>query len=65
MSTFFSKLSLFSVLYGIIEAGGFEIMNYSKTIIEYCLKNPGMVFDKSYEREKHLNNHCSAKRKFK
>ena len=40
-------------------------MNYSKTIREYCLKNPGMVFDMSYEREKHLNNHCSAKRKFK
>ena len=50
---------------GIIEARGFVVMNYSKTIIEYCLKNPGMVFDKSYEREKHLNNHCSAKRKFK
>ena len=31
-------------------------MNYSKTIREYCLKNPGMVFDMSYEREKHLNN---------
>ena len=65
MSTFFSKLSLFSVFYGIIEAGEFEIMNYSKTIREYCLKNPGMVFDMSYEQEKHLNNHCSAKRKFK
>ena len=52
MSTFFSKLSPFSVFYGIIEAGGVEIMNYSKTIREYCLKNPGMVFDMSYEREK-------------
>ena len=65
MSTSFFKLSPFSVFYGITEAGGFEIMNYSKTIREYCLKNPGMVFDKSYEREKHLNNHWSAKRKFK
>ena len=53
------------MFYGITEAGGFEIMKYSKTIIEYCLKNPGMVFDMSYEREKHLNNHCPAKRKFK
>ena len=53
------------MFYGITEAGGFEIMKYSKTIIEYCLKNPGMVFDMSYEREKHLNNHWSAKRKFK
>ena len=65
MSTFFFKLSTFSVFYSIIEEKGFEIMNYSKTIREYCLKNPGMVFDMSYEREKHLNNHCSAKRKFK
>ena len=65
MSTSFFKLSPFSVLYGITEAGGFEIMNYPKTIREYCLKNPGMVFDMSYEREKHLNNHWSAKRKFK
>ena len=65
MSTFFFKLSTFSVFYSIIKAEKFEIMNYSKTIIEYCLKNPGMVFDMSYEREKHLNNHCSAKRKFK
>lgn len=55
MSTFFCKLSLFSVFYGIIEAGGFEIMNYSKTIREYCLKNPGMVFDMSYEKEKHFS----------
>ena len=61
----FFKLSLFSVFYSIIYKKVFEVMNYSKTIIEYCLKNPGMVFDKSYEREKHLNNHCSAKRKFK
>ncbi|MCQ2797699.1 MAG: hypothetical protein MJ241_04535 [Bacilli bacterium] len=30
-------------------------MNYSKTIREYCLKNPGMVFDMSYEREKHFS----------
>ena len=65
MSTSFFKLSPFSVFYGIIEVRGFEIINYSKTIGEYCLKNPGMVFDMSYEREKHLNNHCSAKRKFK
>ena len=65
MSTFFFKLSPFSVFYSIIEAEEFEIMNYSKIIREYCLKNPGMVFDMSYEREKHLNNHCSAKRKFK
>ena len=65
MSTSFFKLSPFSVFYGIIEARGFEIISYSKTIREYCLKNPGMVFDMSYEREEHLNNHCSAKRKFK
>lgn len=55
MSTFFCKLSLFSAFYGIIEAGWFEIMNYSKTIREYCLKNPGMVFDMSYEKEKHFS----------
>lgn len=30
-------------------------MNYSKTIREYCLKNPGMVFDMSYERDKHFS----------
>ena len=30
-------------------------MNYSKTIREYCLKNPGMVFDMSYEREQHFS----------
>ena len=65
MSTFFLKLSPFSVFYSIIKTEEVEIMNYSKTIREYCLKNPGMVFDMSYEREKHLNNHCSAKRKFK
>ena len=65
MSTFFFKLLPFSVFYSIIKAEEVEIMNYSKTIREYCLKNPGMVFDMSYEREKHLNNHCSAKRKFK
>ena len=29
-------------------------MNYSKTIREYCLKNPGMVFDMSYERKNHF-----------
>lgn len=29
-------------------------MNYSKTIREYCLTNPGMVFDMSYERSNHF-----------
>ena len=65
MSTFFCKLSPFLMFYSIIYEEVFEVMNYSKTIREYCLKNPGMVFDMSYEREKHLNNHWSAKRKFK
>lgn len=55
MSTFLPYLSLFSVSYGIMESGGLEIMNYSKTIREYCLKNPGMVFDMSYERDRHFS----------
>ena len=42
------------MFYSIIELGGLEVMNYSKTIREYCLKNPGMVFDMSYERERHF-----------
>ena len=29
-------------------------MNYSKTIREYCLQNPGMIFDMSYEHKKHF-----------
>lgn len=30
------------------------MMNYSKTIREYCLNNPGMVFDMSYVHSNHL-----------
>ena len=26
-------------------------MNYSRTIREYCLQNPGMMFDMSYEHK--------------
>ena len=29
-------------------------MNYSRTIREYCLQNPGMMFDMSYEHKKHF-----------
>ena len=29
-------------------------MNYSKTIREYCMQNPGMIFDMSYEHKKHF-----------
>ena len=29
-------------------------MNYTKTIREYCLQNPGEVFDMSYEHNKHF-----------
>lgn len=29
-------------------------MNYSRTIREYCLQNPGMLFDMSYEHKKHF-----------
>ncbi len=30
-------------------------MNYSKTIRNYCLDNKGMIFDVSYEMERHFN----------
>ncbi len=30
-------------------------MNYSKTIRNYCLDNKGMIFDVSYELERHFN----------
>lgn len=29
-------------------------MNYSRTIREYCLQNPGMMFDMPYEHKKHF-----------
>lgn len=50
---FMQSVAVFRVLW-YNNSGKGDIMNYSKTIREYCQKNPGMVFDMSYERERHF-----------